>query len=93
MADFTHQIRAASALMSLVATEDLPMCQWVMFSELGLEGYLVDREQSGDQMHELQMYAKKFGTQVVIDRATHYGITSGSYHGTPVRVLGKVDHV
>jgi len=94
MADLVHQVKAASALIMLLSVEDLPISQWIVYAELGLEGWIVNMRDDGtDDLDALQMYAQKFGTQVRIDHGSHVGYVAGTYSGTPVRIMGKVrDH-
>jgi hypothetical protein len=93
MAEFADQVQTSTALVQLLATENLPECNWIVFHDQGLEGWIVDTDGSEDALYALQMYAQKFGTGVRIDHAHHVGYTLGTYSGTPVRVMGKVrDH-
>jgi len=92
MPDTHEQVKACATLMMILAYEDLPECHWIVFTEFGIEGSIVNREDD-DDLYALQMYAQKFGTGVRIDYSHHTGYTVGTYNGTPVRVTGKVrDH-
>jgi hypothetical protein len=93
MPDMCDQVQTSTALVLILTNENLPECNWIVYREQGLEGWIVDTDGTEDALYALQVYAQKFGTGVRIDYAHHIGYTLGTYSGTPVRVMGKVrDH-
>jgi hypothetical protein len=88
MPDLADQTLSAAALLAMLTTDDLPVCQWLVLAEAGLEGF-VDGERNDDVMYALQQYADKLGTGVQHFEKDMYVVT-GHLYRAPVRVLGKV---
>lgn len=89
MPDLSHQIAAGCALIKLLSMEDLPLAQWIVFAELGLEGWIIERPDM-DHMYELQKYAKKVNGRAYTDTNESVMYTVGTYDGVPVRVMVKI---
>jgi hypothetical protein len=87
MSESVQQTKAVAALVAILS-EDLPMCSWIVFPDDGLEGWIVERDDSEfDPLEAIHVWAKKFGNGVA--KTGKVLITHGTSGHVPVRILAK----
>jgi hypothetical protein len=86
--DVSDQTKTAAALLLLLSTEQLPACQWIVYHEFGLEGWVRDDPDS-DPLFDINVWAKKLGADIHRDGSSRILYVNGTYSHVPVSIRVK----
>jgi hypothetical protein len=81
-----NQLRDVLVLADLL-TRGLPRCQWIVFGELGLEGWITG---SADPYFDIALWSRVLGdAPVTHDGRSRVLFVTGRFHGTDVSIRVK----